>query len=136
MESVRKDVECVFGKIFSRFRIFRKPILMQQIQSIDDTFRLCAMLHNMICRYDGLHLVGNFEQDWQGAPLSLDELNIFTPSLQQLQLEALDAAEPPTSSALHLGLEQAKVERDPEWSSLRDMLITHYKTAFQKRELK
>ena len=135
MESVRKDVECVFGKIFSRFRIFRKPLLVQQAQSVDDTFRVCVMLHNMICRFDGLDKIGDCNSDWKGAPLSMDDLNIIIPSLDQLQLEVLDDVDN-GPAAYQLGSDQGKVDRDPEWSALREKLILHYKMAWQKKEIK
>ena len=142
LESVRKDVECVFGKIFARFRIFQKPLLFQQVETIEHAFRLCAMLHNMICRYDGLDTIGECDTDWKSAPLAMDDLNIVLPSLDELGAECATQSDFATQSdalaptPLQLGANPAAVERDPEWSILRSMLITHYMIAWQKREIK
>ena len=54
VESVRKDVECVFGILKSRFRIFKQGFLFQSQAMIETVFYTCSILHNMLLVYDGL----------------------------------------------------------------------------------
>ena len=54
VESVRKDVECVFGILKSRFRILKQGFLFQTQAMIDTVFFTCAILHNMLLEHDGL----------------------------------------------------------------------------------
>ena len=50
--SVRKDVECCFGILKIRFRILRSPIIFKYKVQIDNVFKACCILHNMLKSYD------------------------------------------------------------------------------------
>ena len=52
LESVRKDVECVFGILKSRFRILLLRMGQHQATTIRDIFITCCILHNMINMYN------------------------------------------------------------------------------------
>jgi hypothetical protein len=52
VESVRKDVECVFGILKSRFRFFRNPISYRDPLMIEQAFKTACCLHNMILLFD------------------------------------------------------------------------------------
>ena len=54
VESVRKDVECLFGILKGRFRLLRGGICFQHKDEIDNAVFTAAILHNMILTYDGL----------------------------------------------------------------------------------
>ena len=54
VETVRKDVECVFGVLKGRFRCLKLPIYYHDKKSIDDMFFTCCILHNMLLKNDGL----------------------------------------------------------------------------------
>jgi hypothetical protein len=62
-ESVRKDIECVFGRLKMRFGVLRLPMLAQSADLIDDQFRTCCVLHNMLLHIDGLDTIGKYETD-------------------------------------------------------------------------
>ena len=64
-ESVRKDIECVFGILKRRFRVLKVPFLLSTVEQIDDIFRTCCGLHNMLQTYDGLDTIGELETDWE-----------------------------------------------------------------------
>ena len=49
----RKHVECAFGILKGRFRIFKLPLMMNDFQEIDDMFVTCCILHNMCLDSDG-----------------------------------------------------------------------------------
>lgn len=53
-ESVRKDVECVFGVLKGRFRCLKLPIYYHDKNTIDNMFYCCCILHNILLHFDGL----------------------------------------------------------------------------------
>ena len=53
VESVRKDIEGVFGTLKVRFRFLKNFNNLSRQSSIDDAFTTCCMLHNMMLRSDG-----------------------------------------------------------------------------------
>jgi hypothetical protein len=52
-ESVRKDVECFFGILKARFWFLRNAVRYHSAETVQDAFRCCAILHNMLLAYDG-----------------------------------------------------------------------------------
>jgi hypothetical protein len=65
LESVRKDIEDVFGILKGRFRILKLPILYQKKEYIDNVVHCCVALHNMLRDWDGLS-VWEGDADWKG----------------------------------------------------------------------
>ena len=57
LESVRKDVECVFGILKMRFRILYLRMQQHAAKTIRDIFVTCCILHNMINMYN--HAIAN-----------------------------------------------------------------------------
>lgn len=53
VESVRKDVECVFGSLKKRFLLLKHPIRLHCPHSIERAFVACCLLHNLLHDYDG-----------------------------------------------------------------------------------
>ena len=56
LESVRKDVECVFGILKKRFRILKNAVKLHNQKKIDNVFFTCCILHNILHHYDGYEL--------------------------------------------------------------------------------
>ena len=54
IESVRKDVECVFGILKKRFLFLKHPIRIASAQKIERVFVTCCVLHNLLIDYDGM----------------------------------------------------------------------------------
>ena len=52
LESVRKDVECVFGIIKSRFRKLHNPIQLHSEAAIERCYKTACVQHNMILSYN------------------------------------------------------------------------------------
>ena len=46
VESVRKDVECVFGIMKKRWKILDHGIRFSDMQVVEKVFTVCCMLHN------------------------------------------------------------------------------------------
>ena len=60
LESVRKDIECTFGILKARFRLFDQPVRFYKFAQIDNAWKSCCILHNMLITYDGNDLA-----DWE-----------------------------------------------------------------------
>jgi len=52
LESVRKDVECAFGRLKMRFRFLRGFVVYHDAMIIENAFKTAAMLHNMLLKWD------------------------------------------------------------------------------------
>ena len=53
LESVRKDIEGVFGILKRRFKFLKAFNQLHKQSTIDDAFVTCCMIHNMLLREDG-----------------------------------------------------------------------------------
>jgi hypothetical protein len=89
LESVRKDVECVFGIMKSRFRILRHGMRIHYFHEIDAVWFTCCIMHNMLLEHDGYTDALNTEEAWE----SLDPE--IAGGRAQLMLTRADAAAPP-----------------------------------------
>lgn len=67
LESVRKDIECTFGILKGRFRILKIPILFQSHAVIENIFKTCCVIHNMILTEDGLDSRWESGMNWDGV---------------------------------------------------------------------
>jgi Plant transposon protein. len=52
VESMRKDVECVFGILKKRFLLLKHPIRLHDPEQIHRAFLTCCVLHNILLDYD------------------------------------------------------------------------------------
>jgi Plant transposon protein len=68
VESVRKDIESVFGILKIIFRFLKKFINLREQSAVDDTFTTCCMLHNMMLQKDGY-----LEDELASSPGGLEE---------------------------------------------------------------
>lgn len=60
LESVRKDIECTFGILKCRFRLFDMPLRLHRFEDIHNAWKMACILHNMLITY-----AGNDLQDWE-----------------------------------------------------------------------
>ena len=65
LESVRKDIECVFGRVKGRWRLFKTGILFSTREKIDNAWFTACIIHNMLLRFDGLDKLEK-DMDWTG----------------------------------------------------------------------
>lgn len=54
VESIRKDVECVFGILKGRFRVLKAGIFLHKTDAADAIWLTCCALHNFLLEVDGL----------------------------------------------------------------------------------
>ena len=64
LESLRKDVECLFGVLKSRFRILRNPVTFHTIDDIQNIMFCCCILHNLIVSADGIDTAWEDDVAW------------------------------------------------------------------------
>jgi Plant transposon protein len=65
VESTRKDVECTFGILKSRWRFLRNGIVLKNQISTGYAFFTCCILHNLILENDGLDNRWETDRDWE-----------------------------------------------------------------------
>ena len=53
VESIRKDIECVFGTLKKRFAYLKTFNKMRKQKDIDNAFVCCCILHNILLEDDG-----------------------------------------------------------------------------------
>lgn len=71
-ESIRKDIECLFGRLKGRFRLFKTGIMFGTREKIDNAWFTACIIHNMLHQFDGL---ANLEKDmdWAGKDGEADQ---------------------------------------------------------------
>lgn len=73
LESVRKDIECTFGILKSRFRVLKNAARTHDQCLLENIMHVCCILHNMLLLNDGLHLYSDWENvNWDSLNPSED----------------------------------------------------------------
>jgi hypothetical protein len=65
LESVRKDIEGVFGILKQRFHYLKQFNRMHSHKDIDNSFVTCCILHNMLLKAR----MGTWSQSWNRFPV-------------------------------------------------------------------
>jgi len=158
LESLRKDVECTFGILKSRWRILKAGIRTHGILSCDRIWLTCCALHNMLLEIDGLSArwKEGVRSDWEEMCDS-DELqnavsklnnpstirktdlsgsgygNDYIPNNDNDPVDHGDEEEP-TSSTPQNNDGSFNVN-DLSLNEFRRRLITHFNIAFKRNEI-
>ncbi|CAB1102949.1 unnamed protein product [Ectocarpus sp. CCAP 1310/34] len=76
---MRKDIECCYGTVKGRLRLFKAGILYKTRDSIDNACFTACILHNMLHHYDKLDVMTE-ATGWQGSagPLGGGEPDVGT----------------------------------------------------------
>ena len=64
LESLRKDVECLFGILKSRWRILRNPVVFHKLVDIENIMYCCCILHNLLISADGIDTAWEDDIAW------------------------------------------------------------------------
>lgn len=107
---MRKDIECCYGRVKGRFRIFRGAILYKTRESIDNAWFTVCILHNMLHRVNSLDVM-TAAFGWEGSAGPLEG--------QVPDVEDDDNSETPA----------------PGFEQFRSKLVTHFTVAWGKREV-
>ena len=72
LESIRKDVECVFGILKKRWKMIEYGIRFRSIRTVEQVFIVCCILHNMMLSEMDTH--DSSVRVGRGAPLDWDAI--------------------------------------------------------------
>jgi hypothetical protein len=141
MESVRKDVECFFRAIKSRFNFFRNGILYTSPELIQNAFKTAAILHNMLLAYDGLwteceNSTSNF---WDNLNPDTDEIIVLNENYSSFIDLTTEIIEPMESNVnFNSVIDTFQLQRNKnkfllgkcfnidDFYNLRSALVTHF----------
>ena len=126
MESIRKDIECVFGSMKNRFSYLKKFNRMRKQIDIDNAFTTCCILHNILLEEDGWlekdlphfpngvkdRLGKVFEDDPRGEAMTNRGVDTTIDLLMDAE-EALRCCDETKRLAM-------------EWQSVMEKLVDHY----------
>jgi hypothetical protein len=129
LESVRKDVECFFGRLKIRFRILRSRILFHKQKCVDNVFVAACIMHNMLLHDDGLQAHWGEEQEEQSDDDDLRQgIEMRRIRLRLVRTGEAGAVQSVPEVIRQIAME-GEVDNDIEDShfTLRTQLIAHYK---------
>ena len=120
LESVRKDIECTFGIIKQRFRLFLNFIQYHSFEVIEKGWRAAIMLHNMLITYDGNDLT-DWEKslDWTYISPKCDD-NFVESVMDDYYYQAERGSTIPTQVIVKFFLQEERPDRGVPWN--------HYKS--------
>ncbi len=83
LESMRKDVNCIFGILKGRFRILRTGVQVHGVEATDKIWLTCCALHNVLLEANRLQEEWNngVPSNWEGelGCHSQSDVNAFLP---------------------------------------------------------
>ena len=134
LESVRKDVEDLFGILKMRFRILKHAVELHNQDQIDNVFFTCCILHNILHHYDG------FDTRWEEHILwdSMDpddEYDDLYDGPQQRLIRVRAAHRVHIHHLVGFIVDDVDTEYTDDYRILRQKLITHHSVAARKEEL-
>ena len=116
LESVRKDIECTFGILKGRFRILKIPMLLQKQDQIDNVFKTCCVLHNMILAYNGRDQ-WEHNIDYEGVDGEHEEHDVNTP------IHVLMTHIEPNGTTLRREMVELRITRDMDLTRLGERAL-------------
>ena len=120
-ESVRKDIECVFGILKKKFRILNVPQLEHDPSKIDRLVHVCSILHNMVLHHKGLDVIGEEEHHW--TKVDAEEAKRYGLKLSDMTCFTVGSMAPYNN--------QEEQEVHEGWDAKRMSLVKHYTIALQ-----
>lgn len=128
LESVRKDVECFFGRLKARFRILRSDILFHHQYKVDNVFVASSILHNMNLLYDGFDVAWKDPSNWE-TPDDEDDSDLRE-GRERLRMRGKmvqsEVAMAEVESGRRIVVEELDIEEDASYGDFRQQLIEHY----------
>jgi hypothetical protein len=136
-ESVRKpSSECIFGVIKKRFPIFKDNWTFSgnanwdnAVETFDNMWFFALMLHNRLLHYDGLYDRGYHESDFVMLNVAVDRDRLLQRPIGQNNV-------PARRGAFMMEEDEDDATYDPDHDSLHLALVTHFKYAWERNEIK
>ena len=126
IESIRKDIECVFGSLKNRFAYLKKFNKMRKQKDIDNAFTTCCMLHNILLEDDGW-LDDDLPHFPNGVKDRLGKIFLEDPRGEAMTNRGDDTTFDPimeAEEALRCPDETKRLAK--EWKRVLDKLVDHY----------
>ena len=116
LESVRKIVECLFGRLKRRWGILKKPLTVASEEWVWAMWQELLTWHNMLLKYDGYTALGDGDDDFIPAPINDDDIR----AANRAELALLDVDDD---------------DYENGFDELRMQLVTHYKVQRERGEV-
>jgi hypothetical protein len=143
VESIRKDVECLYGILKCRFRYLLNPIETHNPLFIEAAFKAACILNNMILEYDKVY--HSVLQMWREDAIDWSDMINLNPDMTDEDIENLSFErytvfeEEQASNIPFLTLQQCRNTTAPleifpsseyDYKRLKDMLSTSFTKQF------
>ena len=125
MESVRKDVERLFGILKKRFRILKHPSSLRSLNAMEDVFITCCILHNMLLEFDGYKDVGQSMEDY----VMRDTTGVVDMEWPEFAQGYYSDDEEEAAPDRRDEMMEEVTERDNTFDDRRHALVNHYNSA-------
>jgi len=86
LESVRKDIECVFGQLKQRFKRLATSNISQDLKDVEYCFKACCAVHNMMLKYNGPGKVTN----WKNYDPDKTEGSVYNPNSAEYFMDEVE----------------------------------------------
>jgi len=132
LESVRKDIECVFGQLKLRFKRLANSNISQDLKDVEYCFKACCALHNMLLKYKGPCKVTN----WEHFDSEKNEGTIHNPAASEYTINEIDNPHNMADPLRFMG-EQTQQDRVVPWYAgryelQRELLMKHFIKLFKE----
>lgn len=129
---MRKVSERQYGSMKKRFRILKNGCQAQDSRKMDNQFRVCCMLHNILLKSDRYDTIGDQEDDWLVYDPSVDTMRME----RDAQAREVSAAESPSCVLEDSAPNTNEVEYEDDYWHLRDRLCYHFNVTHDRGEIR
>mmetsp|Transcript_18917 Transcript_18917/g.32787 ORF Transcript_18917/g.32787 Transcript_18917/m.32787 type:complete len:482 (+) Transcript_18917:212-1657(+) len=136
IESQRKDIECVFGRLKTRFLILKHPIRVLKHETVENIFFACCILHNLIMAN------GDSEKEVQWLENESMRLDTKTSLAVEGRLNTNESLAiqanilPRPQIVLSFESKGGEVEEENGYFKLRTALVNHFRYLVESKKLK
>jgi len=135
LESVRKDVECFFGRLKVRFMSLYNPIYLKYEDDIDALMITCCILHNMLLQWDGLDISYQDPSSWKTMDGD-DDVEDDEPSGGRFELVERRTQASRDMTYVWSGRQDAEDDVvEPDFYSQRLALVAHFDYHWRRKEI-
>jgi Plant transposon protein len=139
LESVRKDIEGVYGILKSRFRFMKNPIELHNRSQITNAVHTICTLHNMLLNYDGLdsrwYEENDPDDDYNEVYDDNDHLAVIANRAAIRRRTAAEVGRAGGAGEANHMLDVVEEEQQDGHYQLRARLIVHFKKMWEMRKI-
>jgi hypothetical protein len=134
LESLQKDVECLFGQMKQEFAILKYGCRFNSLELVDDIFLTCCAIHNQRKVIVGLDQVWSTDEILQDeeSDLSQSDPAVFRRMSERSNRTEKSSMGPGDHQVLQ---EDVPCEHENSYDKVRQQLITHFKIMHKNDKL-